>query len=581
MGSESHLNGLWAALLVEELARNGVETFCVSPGSRSTPLTLAVAENERARSRVHFDERGLAYYALAHGAATGLPAALICTSGTAVANYLPAVAEASKARVPLIVLSADRPPELLDTGANQTIEQTGVFERFARWRATLPCPTADIAPEVVLTATAQAVHRSRRAPAGPVHLDCMFREPLAPTEAGPPPKEYLRHLASWETSGRPYTEYTAPRQEPAAAELRHLLDVVNTARKGLLIIGELREPAAQEAALALAQALQWPVFADATSGLRRRVDSTHIITNYGALMSSARFLEFLKPDAVLQLGGPVVCEALLRHLKSVQPATYVHVAEHPFRHDPFHQVSHRVEADIPSFCAWLSEAGRPQVDAAWVKTLHTASMKAEGAIGRYLGACGVLTEPGVARFVAHHAPEGSTLFIGNSMPIRDVDRFGGPTHAGVRVFANRGASGIEGNLAAAAGYADALGQPVTALIGDLALLHDLNSLALLGRTRAPVTLVVLNNNGGGIFHFLPIAKFDAYFEEFFATPHGLAFEKAADMFHLSYSQPAFVEDLTAAYSTATGPTLIEVRTNREENARVHKALSDAVDAALA
>jgi len=262
-----NLNLLWARLIVEELVRNGVDMFCLSSGSRCAPLTVAVAEASRARSVMHYDERGAAFHALGYARASDRPAALICTSGTAGANYLPAVVEAAMARTPMVVITADRPPELQDVGANQTIDQTKMFGDYSRWHCDLPCPDRAVGPQVVLTTIGQAVYRATRPPDGPVHVNCAFREPLAPADLGEDYADYVAAVSDWLERDTPYTRYARPERRLSQVEQRRMIEVTGQAERGLLIVGHLRARADSDAVRALAHGLGWPTFPDVMSGL--------------------------------------------------------------------------------------------------------------------------------------------------------------------------------------------------------------------------------------------------------------------------------------------------------------------------
>jgi 2-succinyl-5-enolpyruvyl-6-hydroxy-3-cyclohexene-1-carboxylate synthase len=567
-------NLLWATLIVEELVRSGVSFFCVAPGSRSTPLVAALAANEGADSLVHFDERGTAFAAVGHARATGLPAAWITTSGTAVANGLPAVVEAATDGMPVILLTADRPPELRQTGANQTIDQPDIFGDYVRWRFDLPAPDESLDPAMVLTTVDQAVYRARRSPSGPVHLNLMFREPFLPgPDEGP---GELPAPACWRRSREPYTRYAATKAAVDPDEVERLWEKLQLVERGLVVAGRLPSRKQGEAALRLADALGWPLLPDVGSQIRLGAASKNLVPLYDALLASERFNGEHAPEAVLHLGGRAISKRLERFLAASRPDPYVVVRENPFRLDPGHRVTQSVEADIPTFCAALTVAAerRPPADATpWTAAWWEASEQADRHLDRSFGEARALNEPLVARLVSRHVPKGHTLCVASSMPVRDLDTFAATDGAPVPVAANRGASGIDGTVATAAGFAHGSGRPLTLLIGDLALLHDLNSLAML--RDLPVVVVVLNNDGGAIFSFLPVARYKAFFEPYFGTPQGLSFEHASAMFGLGYEHPGTVTDFVEAYRAAhdrNGPTLIEVKTDREENAELHRRL---------
>lgn len=580
--SSPNINFLWARLLIGELVRCGVAFFQISPGSRSTPLALVAAEHPKARSLAHFDERGAAFHALGHARATGRPVALICTSGSAVANYWPAVVEAAQSHVPLLLLTADRPPELTDCGANQAISQSRIYGDYVRWRFDLPCPDPRIAAAVVLTTVDQAVHRALGMPPGPVHLNCPFREPLAPLPDGTDPKASLTGLGDWFGSDAPYVRYAQPTASAADEDIRALAESCNHCARGVLVVGRLRPGQETKSARTLASALQWPVFADVASGLRLSVDKLPVVPYADQALLSGRFRALCAPDMVLRIGGPVTSKRLNEFLAMPRAEQWL-ITDHPSRQDPAHRPCQRIEGNLAECCAALVRqcAFRPNAD--WAARIQAASAAVAGVLRNWEQGQTGLSEPLIARLVSSRAPERSVLFLGNSMPIRDMDMFGLPDGPALEVVVQRGASGIDGNTANAAGYARATGRPLTAVIGDLAALHDLNSLALLRGLETPFALVVTNNDGGGIFSFLPVAGYAEHFEDAFGTPHGLTFEAAAAMFGLRYAQPAAAAEFVAVYHDALaahGATIIEVRSDRGANAALHAELQREITAAL-
>jgi 2-succinyl-5-enolpyruvyl-6-hydroxy-3-cyclohexene-1-carboxylate synthase len=568
-------NRLWAYLTVEELVRCGIDFFCVAPGSRSTPLVAALAASERARSLVHFDERGTAFAALGYARATGRPAAWITTSGTAVANGLPAVVEASTDGVPMILLTADRPPELRQTGANQTVDQPDIFGDFVRWRFDLPAPEPAIDPAMVLTTVDQAAYRARRSPRGPVHLNLMFREPFLPEG-----EEALPGLSPWTESDEPYTRYAASKPAVDETEIHALWQALRPVKRGLLVAGRLASRKQGEAALRLADAIGWPLLPDIGSQVRLGADSKGFAAYYDALLASDSFAKAHVPEAVVHVGGRAVSKRLEQFLGRSRPDTYVVVRENPFRLDPAHRVTHSIEANVVDFCAALVGAAAeapPTEDTSWTAGWRETSQR----VGRHLDKVPSKepNEPFVSRSVSRIVPADHGLVVASSMPVRDLDTCAAADGAPVPVAANRGASGIDGTVATAAGFAWGLGRTVTLLIGDLALLHDLNSLAMLREVH--VVVVVLNNDGGGIFSFLPVARQKAFFEPYFGTPQGVGFEPAAEMFGLGYERPGTMEEFVESYRKACArgsSTLIEVRTDREENVALHRKLLEEVAA---
>lgn len=574
-------NRQWGELIVDELARCGCRAAWVCPGARSAPLAVAAARSTALDTSICIDERAAGYQAVNAARASGAPAAVICTSGTAAANLLPAAVEAAMSGVPLLLLTADRPPELRDTGANQTIDQPDLFGHAVAWRFDLPVPDARIDTAALLTTVDQAVHRARTAAA--VHLNCMFAEPLLDDE---PAESFDR-----EAGRRPHTAYAEAPADPTAEAVAEAAVALCGAAAGVLAVGPLPAAADRRTIASLAAALGWPVLADIQSGLRHAwVGRPAIATvRHHDLVLAHAGRALPAPDAVLHLGGRLTSKAYPGLLGSHRPAACVHVAEHPRRIDPEHVVTSRIQAAADRFCALLEaevrDAGRPA--SAGAAHLTDAGAAAAEAVAMVLGAEPAVNEPTIATDLIELLPAGWGVFGGSSMPIRDLDTFAeasAPRAAPLAVGANRGASGIDGAVASAVGFAAGLRAPVGALVGDLAVLHDLGSLAVLARSSQPVVLVVVNNDGGGIFSFLPaLAGQDDVFERCFGTPHGYRFEHACRMFDLDYHRPATRATARAALErcfAAERPSLIEVTTDRGENLALHRRLGAEVGVAI-
>lgn len=585
-----NVNALWASLLVEELVRQGVGLFVVAPGSRSAPLAVAVARaaaEGRTDWLVHPDERAAAFVALGWGRATGRPAAVVTTSGTAVANLLPATVEADAGGVPLLLLTADRPPELRETGANQTIRQPGIFGSFARWSFDVPPPDAAVDPAFVLTTAAHAVARAL-APAGPVHLNLAFREPLDAEPDGTDAERLTDALGRWLESDEPPYTHTQTRVGPVPGALGGLAARLADVERGLLVLGPTNDVDVGRYAALLAERIGWPLIPDIVSMGRAGARGV-IVPHYDLALSSSAFAEAHRPAAVVLIGGRPVSKKLLALIDGARPDVFVVVRAGPERFDPSHVVTDRVVADPALSCWSLAQELRratPPSMSPWMQEWVSASAAAYAAAVAEIGSD--LSEPFVARTVARLTP---TLVLAASMPIRDVDVFAASDGGAARVFANRGASGIDGTVATAHGVARGLGEPVVLLIGDLALIHDQTSLMLL-RSGPPVVVVVVNNDGGGIFHFLPVARGahpvdPATFEAAFGAPHGLTFAHAAAQMGLAYHAPTTADAFEAALDAALASgasAVVEVTTDRAENealhARITRAAAAAVDAAL-
>lgn len=617
---------LWTQCIVEELVRTGVDTFFVAPGSRSTPLTIAVARHPDARVVVHVDERGTAFAALGYGRATGRPAGWITTSGTAVANGYPAVVEAAMDGVPLCCLTADRPPELRHSGANQTIDQQRIFGTYPKAFVDLPPPTTEMAVDAILPKIDETIYRATKRPSGPVHINAAFRKPLEPDAEDDLPVISPR-LQRWSEEREPFNHRETPSLHLTSPVLDALAGTLREARRGLLVAGRLDRAADAEVVRALAGALGWPLIPDITSGLRLGPSSgeTRIAHLDGVLAASDR-REAWMPDAVLHVGGRAVSKRLRMLIRDACPDPYIIARPNAARFDPDHRATHHLEADVSGFCSALLKrlaGSKAAVSPDWVDAWGRAEDAVSAFLDRRLGSADphesqtkedataegsssegsssearrvapseqsnadtatepilpdpILPEPLVSRAVTRHIPADHALVLASSMPVRDVNRFGALDGTRVPVYANRGASGIDGTIATAAGLAVGRDEPVTLVIGDLAALHDLNSLTLL--QQVPVVVVLVNNQGGGIFHFLPIAEEADVFEPYFATPQTVEFRHASDAFRVPYARVdtprAFVDAYVAAASAASAEgasAVIEVQTDREENHRVHDRL---------
>lgn len=576
-----NINHLWAALIVEELTRCGVTHFFVAPGSRSTPLVTAIVRNPRATSIVHFDERGTAFAALGFARASGKAAVWVTTSGTALANGLPAIVEAYVDAVPLIALTADRPPELRRTGANQTINQPGIFGNYTQWAIDGPAPDSSIDPAFVLTTVDQAVHRSA---SGPVHLNWMFREPLIPSDDGSSFDDYLSSLEEWEADSVPYTLYPAVLKTVDHVIADDLVNILDEATRGIIVAGRMATLDEGKAVLKLARHLQWPLFADIGAQISGHEEDDPIVGNIDFLLEDISAVE--RPDVILQFGRRYTSKKLLHWVSETSTKHQILVDPYPDRLDPLHSVDVRIEAEIAPLCAMLERhiiekksrapnSAPPAEVSEWMCIWRRKDRNISKCLSQYFQQDDELTEPLLARTLSQLLQEGQGLVVGNSMPVRDMDVFGLLKRKQIHVALNRGASGIDGTVATAAGALLGWEKPVTLFLGDLSLLHDLNSLALLKKMPFPLIIVVVNNDGGGIFSFLPISSYNDVFESHFAVPHGLTFKASAEMFGLRYEKPHDTESFQSVYKRASQEnrsTLIEIETDRLNNVAIHQAI---------
>jgi len=575
------LNQLWARAIIEELVRGGVEHAVVCPGSRSTPLALACADHSGLRTWSVIDERSAAFFALGIGKASGRPALVVATSGTAGAHFYPAAIEAGMAHVPLVLLTADRPPELQGWGAPQTIDQRALYGAHARFWLDVGIPEASAPVLLQLRAqVARAVSTACRSPRGAVHLNVPFREPLAPTPDAP--LLDLGALAGEGRQGVPFTRVVSPQAAPDASVLEELAARLAGTERGVIACGPRdQDDGLADAVVHLGRALGYPVLAEAASNVRFG-HSAEVLAAYDAILRSERFAREHRPEVVLRLGGGLTPKGPQAWLDRSGAFT-VQLSDDGALVDPQHSASLVMEGDPVAACRTLARAAAmmPGSDG-WLRDFQRAEARAREVLFAAFAADQRLTEPRIAREVVAALAPGTALFLSSSMPIRDVDAFAMESAGPVRVLANRGANGIDGVTSTALGAAVALGRPAVLLTGDLAFLHDLSGLLTAARHRLSLAVVVVNNDGGGIFSFLPIADRTPHFEALFGTPHGLDLEPAAKLFGARYHAPADARALAGAVraSAEGGLHLIDVKVDRASNVAEHRALFDRVARAL-
>jgi len=547
---------------VDELVRCGMRAACTAPGSRSTPLVLSLVRDERLRCYSHLDERVAGFFAVGLAKASGLPVAVACTSGTAAVELAPAVYEAREARVPLVVLTADRPPELRDVGAGQTIDQLKLYGDAAKWFVEVGTHEATPARlRWIRTLACRAFWTATTGRRGPVHLNLPLREPLVLDEG-----ETLPPDDSGRPGGRPWVVHAQAAAQPA--------QVTFGGARGVIVAGrDERHPALPAALARAAERCGYPLLADPLSGARR---GGAAVAHYDALLRDEAFAAAHAPDFVLRVGDLPTSKPLRQWLAGQADAAQVRLDPEEGWQDPDGVVEAMLVADPVATLDALDASADP----AWLRSWRLADEAAARAIAATLG--DALSEPLVAAQLGADLPATATCFVASSMPVRDVETFWPARDAPPRALSHRGANGIDGTVSGALGAAAGGAGPVVLLIGDVALAYDLGALASATRLGLSLTIVLLNNDGGGIFSFLPVARERDAFEEHVATPHGLDFARAAALYGCAYTRaddPAALR--TALDAAADGVALIEVRTDRDENVALHRRVWAAVADALA
>jgi 2-succinyl-5-enolpyruvyl-6-hydroxy-3-cyclohexene-1-carboxylate synthase len=576
----SNRNTALASGFAEELARCGLRHAVVSPGSRSTPLALALWRQPEIDTTVIVDERSAAFFALGAAQASGTPVAILCTSGTAAANYHPAVCEADHAGVPLLVLTADRPPELRGIGAGQAIDQLKLYGESVRWFCELGTHDADDDGLLHYRATACRAFAAARGETrpGPVHLNFPFREPLAPLPEGGAVTA-TDPLALNGREGRPLTAVTPIDMEPSQFLLDEVAGHIAEADIGVIVAGRQLDPELREPLAHLARVAGYPILADPTSQLRCGPhDRSHIVTTYDLLLRDERFRGTASPDLVLRFGEMPTSKPL-RSWLAESGADQIVVDPLGDWNEPTRRAAALLRADPTELASgWAARLGEERpAPAMWLQ----AERAAREAIVAELNTADGLTEPGLQLALGAAYNDGELVYTASSMPIRDQEAFLPSTEADATFLCNRGANGIDGLISSGIGAAHATGKPVTIVTGDLGLLHDIGGLAALRDVTTPVRIVIIDNDGGGIFHFLPQeqALGDEEFEALLGTPRGVSGAKAVALFDLPHRKLESLDELPEALAAGTG--LIEVKTNRKTNAALHKQFTKRVRAALA
>lgn len=554
----------YTANFVDEMVRSGLRHVVISPGSRSTPLAVLCRAHKEIQDWVLVDERSAAYFALGIAKKSGESVAIVCTSGTAAANYFPAVVEAYHARVPLIVLTADRPHELRGIGASQTIDQLNLFGTYVKDFQEMALPEAsEEMLQYVRNRAARTVRLARQNNPGPVHVNFPFREPLMPDVDLP---------QLWGGRDAAFNESVEGKKRLSEQALKQLAEELSTSGNGLIVCGPDTGEAHIEAIARLAEVLQVPVLADPLSQMRTGShDKTNVIAGYDAMFRHQELREKLKPDYIIRFGAMPISKSYLFYAKEHAGCVQYVVESYDLVREPTNHASTYLFSDYTALCEDLTEKVAPSRGTDWIKKWQSLEKNTLETLCQ-VNSTG-LTEGEATRMICELQLDGHDLFVANSMPVRDMDNFLIPSEKTIPLHANRGVSGIDGVTSSALGVAAAAGKRVTLLIGDLSFYHDMNGLLAAKQYELDLTIVLINNNGGGIFSFLPQAKQADQFEALFGTPLDLDFAKAVSLYHGQFHRVNDKQQFADIFTRSNhekGLVVIEVCTDRTENVKWHE-----------
>jgi 2-succinyl-5-enolpyruvyl-6-hydroxy-3-cyclohexene-1-carboxylate synthase len=597
---------VYVSAFVDELQRSGVHHAVICPGSRSTPLALCLSEQSDMDVWMHVDERSAAFFALGMAKRLQQPVALVCTSGTAAANFLPAIVEAKLTHVPLLILTADRPPELRDCGAPQAIDQNRLYGTHVKWYMETALPEAsNSALRYIRTLACRAAALTLASPIGPVHLNMPFREPLTPNAQpdAPLPPEEQRDPIAWSGRDRnePFVDVEISPRSLASDHIPGMLwSLVKKEPHGLIIAGSGCSLDVYDKLIQIAHRLNYPILADPLSHLRNSpkhdtpwtkpvdVDKRYVIsTSYDAFLRLESFVATHKPGLILRFGAMPTSKPLLLYLKRYADCPQVVIDENDDWQEPTQQASVMINSRVVQVCnnllTYLGDLEHPK--SPWFSEWRHTELITKQTL---LSTINDFQQPFEGRIFTELndlLPDRATLYVGNSMPVRDLDTFFWGSDRNVSIIGNRGANGIDGVISSALGYSagQLVGGPTVLVIGDLSFYHDLNGLLAACMHNLDLLIILVNNDGGGIFSFLPQAAYPEHFEQLFGTPTGLDFAPVVAMYGGTLTRPASWEEFREAVQAGMhegGLHVVEVKTDRESNVTMHRQLWQAVEQAL-
>ncbi|MCG3419599.1 2-succinyl-5-enolpyruvyl-6-hydroxy-3-cyclohexene-1-carboxylic-acid synthase [Oceanobacillus jordanicus] len=556
----------YTANFVDELSKNGVTDIVISPGSRSTPLAMTIAEHSDIKEWIVIDERSAAFFAMGIAKKTGRAVALVCTSGTAAANYFPAIVEANYSRVPLIVLTADRPHELRDIGAPQAIEQLKLYGDYVKWFQEMALPEAsENMLSYVRNKSARAVFMANEGNPGPVQLNFPFRDPLVPDFS-------IENLWSNQSSD-PRNHTVEGKKQLSTNQITSIIEKLKGKGRGLIVCGPQTDQELAQAVTQVAEAWGLPILADPLSQLRAGEHAKDLIVEtYDAIFRDEKLRNKLRPDYIIRFGAMPVSKPYLFYVNENKHIPQFVVENYTGFREPTGNNTEFIFSDAVLFCkSLLTIEYTPEQDKEWLEGWQSMNRIAKKHLLAEDG--DELTEGEAVRALVDVIPESSSIYVGNSMAVRDLDTFFFTTPKHLFILANRGANGIDGMVSSGLGAA-ITGAPVTLVVGDLSFYHDLNALLIAKQYKLNITILLINNNGGGIFSFLPQSQEKKHFEVLFGTPVDIEFKHAVQMYGGMHASAGTEEELKAVLYDSyqhKGLSVVEVKTDRETNTSWHRS----------
>ena len=574
MKTYPNINYAFSNLFVDILEYYQVKNACICPGSRSSPIAISLFDNQNIKTWTHIDERGAGFFCTGIARIAKNPVVVLSTSGTAASNFLPSIIEATYSQMPLVIVTADRPSELQGTGALQTIDQTNIFGIYPKISINLPTPRNKVQLlEIMFKKVFDAMNIITKVPQGVIHVNFPFDDPLHPINIE---KDQTLEIQNVIKKLKRTLKNTTQSKRKHSIQLNNatkdiLEEALTISNRGLIVCGPNNNSFSSDDIILFSEKIGFPILADPLSQVRTgNHNLTNIIDNYDLFLKNKTIADSLTPDLIIRVGMTPTSKTLLQYLNYKKNATQIILNPFSFS-DPNHSANFHIKEN-PNILLKILQTQNNKPNRIWQKSWQDIQIQTLNTINNVFEKTDVISEPSIYIDLHKSLPPKTILYVSNSMPIRDTDMFFSKRQ-GIQILGNRGSSGIDGMISSATGTATQTQSPVILLIGDIAFLHDLNSLLLCANTQPNLTIIILNNNGGGIFSFLPQSKFKKYFKHLFLTPHDLTFKDAADLFQLPYRNPTsrkiFIKNIQN-FIAKKGPKIIEITSTTSKNKLLHE-----------